>query len=159
MVRCAPIGGRRDHPCAQGAVALALYLLLAIALLCRAALGHPAGGTIGSGPDVQTFVWGLRWWPYALLHGVDPFLSRLVWPPAGVSTLWTTTVPGLALLAAPVTLTAGPMLSWNLWCALAPASAAWGAYLLCRELDAGWWPGLVESSSPPECRIETRLQG
>jgi hypothetical protein len=142
-LRRSPTRGRRDRPCAQGTVAFVLYLLLGIALVGRHALVDPAGGTIGSGPDVQVFVWGLRWWPYALAHGVDPFVSRLVWPPEGVSTLWTTTVPGLALLAAPLTLIAGSLVSWNVWCVLAPASAAWGAHLLCRELDASWWPALV----------------
>lgn len=138
-----PRAGWRGRPWAQGTVAFALYLALATALIGSGRLSAPASGTIGSGPDVQIFVWGLRWWPYAIAHGLDPFVTHLLWPPAGVSTLWTTTVPALALLGAPVTLLAGPLVTWNVWCVLAPTFAAWGAYLLCRELDSSWGPALA----------------
>lgn len=138
-----PLTGWRAGPCAQGAVAFVLYLVLAAALVGRRALADPGGVTIGRGPDVQIFVWGLRWWPYALGHGLDPFVSRLLWPPAGASTLWTTTVPGLAVIAAPVTLTLGPLVAWNVLCVLAPATAAWTAYLLCRALHTRPVPACV----------------
>jgi hypothetical protein len=70
----------------EGALALAFYVVLALVLIGRAALGTGSGlrsGTLGTGPDVQIFVWGLRWWPHAIGHGLDPLHSSLVWPPAG----------------------------------------------------------------------------
>jgi hypothetical protein len=109
----------------------------------RFALGSPAGGTIGTGPDVQIFVWGLRWWPYALSHGLNPFVSHVVWQPYGSDILWSTTVPGLSLLAAPVTLTLGPVVAWNVLCVLAPALSAWAAYLFCLELTDKRGPAIV----------------
>jgi hypothetical protein len=121
-------------------LALALYLVLALALIGRAALGAPAGGpgsgTLGTGPDVQIFLWGLHWWPHALGHGLDPLLSSRVWPPTGGAVLWTTTVPLLSVLATPLTVAVGSLAAWNVLVVLAPAFAAWAAWLLCAELGA-----------------------
>jgi hypothetical protein len=111
-----------------------LYLGLSIVFIGRWALLARWPGTIGTGPDVQIFLWGLRWWPYALLHGVNPLVSHQVWAPYGGGVMWTTTVPLLSVLFSPITLGFGPAVSWNLLCVLAPALAAWAAYLLCLEL-------------------------
>jgi hypothetical protein len=131
---------RDAYPCLQGALVFAVFLAAAIGAVGLPALAAPGSVVLGEGPDVQIFIWGLRWWPEALGHGFDPFTAHLLWPPAGVSTLWTTTVPALALLAAPVTLTAGPIVAWNALVVLAPAIAAWATYLLARELRMrlGW---------------------
>lgn len=128
---------------AESAIAAGVYLLLVVLYLGRRALRDPSSGTLGTGPDVQIFLWGLRWWPYALGHGVNPLFTRLVWPPGGVDVLWTTTIPALSLLMAPVTLTLGAAASWNLLCVLAPAVSGWAAWLLCRELGSGRWPSLL----------------
>lgn len=127
----------------EGALALALYLAAAVGLVGRGALAHPGTGTLGIGPDVQIFLWGLRWWPYAFGHGLDPLLSARVWPPQGGAVLWTTTVPLISVLATPLTLTLGPLVTWNLLVVLAPATAAWAAWLLCAELGAGTGPALA----------------
>lgn len=124
----------------DGAAVLGLYLLVAMVYIGRFALPSPAGGTLGTGPDVQIFLWGLRWWPYALAHGVDPFVAHVVWAPFGSNILWTTTVPAISLLIAPVTILLGPAVAWNVLCVLAPALGAWAAYLLCRELTGRLWP-------------------
>lgn len=124
----------------DGAAVLGLYLLVAMVYIGRFALPSLAGGTLGTGPDVQIFLWGLRWWPYALAHGVDPFVSHVVWAPFGSNILWTTTVPAISLLIAPVTILLGPAVAWNVLCVLAPALGAWAAYLLCRELTGRLWP-------------------
>jgi hypothetical protein len=116
-----------------------LYVVLALVLIGRAALGAGTGlrsGTLGTGPDVQIFVWGLRWWPHAIGHGLDPLRSSLVWPPAGGAVLWSTTVPVLSLIATPLTLALGSLAAWNVLVVLAPAVAAWAAWLLCAELGA-----------------------
>lgn len=127
----------------SGLAALALFLALSLILIGRWALPAPAARTLGTGPDVQIFVWGLRWWPYALAHGLDPFVSHVVWAPYGSDVLWTTTVPLLSLLAAPITLTLGPTVAWNILCILAPALSAWAAFLLCRELTGRWGASVV----------------
>ena len=83
------------------------------------------------------------WWPHALAHGLDPFKTTAIWAPDTYNLAWTTSVPGLAVLFAPVTLLAGPVASYNLAAVLMPALAAWTAYLLCRYLTATIWPSLV----------------
>jgi hypothetical protein len=123
----------------EGTLALGLYVVLALVLIGRASLGAgtgPGSGTLGTGPDVQIFVWGLHWWPHALGHGMDPLRSSVVWPPAGGAVLWSTTVPVLSVLASPLTIVLGSLAAWNVLVVLAPAVAAWAAWLLCAELGA-----------------------
>lgn len=148
----APFAVRRDErtrvqrapaSLVSGAAALGLFVAISLIAIGGWALPNPAAGTLGTGPDVQLFVWGLRWWPYALGHGLNPLVSHVVWAPYGSPVLWTTTVPLLSLLAAPITLTAGPTVAWNVLCVLAPALSAWAAFLLCRELTGRWGSSVV----------------
>jgi hypothetical protein len=93
--------------------------------------------------DFQIMTWSLAWWPWALRHDIDPLHTGLLWPPAGFSTLWMTTIPAAAALAAPLTLTAGPLVAYNVLMILAAPLAAGAAYLLCRELTARFLPALA----------------
>jgi pimeloyl-ACP methyl ester carboxylesterase len=63
-----------------------------------------------------------------------PFLTDRIDAPMGFNLAWATTIPGPALLLAPLTELAGPLASYNLLAIAAPALAAWSAYLLCRHL-------------------------
>jgi hypothetical protein len=128
---------------AQGLIAFVLYLGVAMGYIGRYAMRSPGSGTIGTGPDVQIFLWGLRWWAYALEHGLDPLHSSLIWSPYGTDVLWTTTVPLVSVLAAPLTLTLGVTVTWNILSVLAPALSAWAAYLLCRELTGNRWGAFI----------------
>ena len=96
--------------------------------------------------------WSLEWWPWAVRHGMNPLHTNLLWPPAGFSTLWMTTIPGPALLGLPVTLTAGPLVAYNVLILLAVPLASAAAYLLCLELTdhfaASLVGGLVFGLSP-----------
>lgn len=47
------------------------------------------------------------------------------------------------MLAAPLTLGAGPVVAFNLLTALAPPLAAWAAFVLCRRLSGRFWSALV----------------
>ena len=76
--------------------------------------GRPPSGRSGQpvpglGADPKAFIWCFGWWPYAILHGQNPFVTHAIWAPSGVNLIWTTSVPGLALLFAPLTLIAGPV--------------------------------------------------
>jgi hypothetical protein len=99
---------------------------------------HPASTAVGFNPasDFQVMTWSLAWWPWAIFHAVNPLHTQLFWPPEGFSTLWMTTIPVPALLALPITLTAGPLVAYNVLIVLAVPLAAAAAYLLCRELTA-----------------------
>ena len=105
---------------------------------------HPERRVVGGlFRDPQIFVWSFAWWPHAILHGLNPFFTHAIWEPDGYNLTWVTSVPGLALAFAPVTLLFGPILAYNLASILMPALAAWAAFLLCRRLTGAIWPSLV----------------
>jgi hypothetical protein len=131
---------RRDR---AGMGALALYATLAF-LVFGLRLATDGGSTYsGIGSDPQVFIWNFAWWPHAILHGLSPVVAHAVWAPEGINLAWTTAVPGLALLFAPLTLAAGPVASYNVAAVLMPALSAWTAFLLCRYLTRRIWPSLV----------------
>jgi hypothetical protein len=106
-------------------------------------LPHPGRELVGYGADPQIFVWSFAWWPHALLHGLNPFVTHAIWPPEGLNLAWTTTVPGLAVVLAPVTLAFGPVVAYNVAAVLLPALAAWTAFLLCRRVTGSFWPAVA----------------
>jgi hypothetical protein len=63
--------------------------------------------------------------------------------PAGVNLAWVASIPAVAIAFAPLTLLAGPVVSYNTAMLLMPALAAWSAFLLCRAVTARIWPSLA----------------
>jgi hypothetical protein len=126
-----------------GAAALAGYTVVSFLFVGVRPLVESGHHFIGYGYDPQIFIWSLAWWPHAVAHGVNPFVTRAIWFPYGVDLTWSTTVPGLALLFAPLTVLAGAIVSYDVAAVLLPALAAWTAYLLCRYLTGALWPALV----------------
>ncbi len=112
-------------------------------LFGRPILRHFVTEYVGSGVDPTLAMWALVWWPYALRHGLNPFFSDRIWAPHGASLAWITGVPGASLLAAPVTQAAGPVAAYNILALLAPALAAWTAYLVCRRITERFWPSVA----------------
>ena len=123
----------------------AIAASVVVLLVGPGVLAHPDRAVVGFNPssDFQIMTWSLEWWPWALIHGVNPFHTSLLWPPGGFSTLWMTTIPAPALLASPLTLTAGPLVSYDVLMILAAPLAAGAAYLLCLELSASFLASLV----------------
>ena len=105
-------------------------------------LPHPGRELIGTGADPLIFVWSFAWWPHAILHGTNPFVTHALYAPAGANLAWTTSVPALALAFTPFTLLVGPVASYNLAAILLPALAAWTAYRLCLCLTGSPWASL-----------------
>jgi hypothetical protein len=126
-------------------LACALAAVAAYALAGARVLLEPGRSVVGRNPssDYQIMTWSLSWWPWAVAHWADPFQSRLLWPPGGFPTLWMTSIPVPALLALPLTLTAGPLVAYNVLMVAAIVLAAAGAYLLCFELTARVLPSLL----------------
>ncbi len=114
------------------------FLYFGLRLLTR-----PGSQYVGPRDDPQIFIWSFAWLPHALLHWENPLVTHAIWAPSGVNLTWTTFVPGLALLFAPLTLTVGAIASYNVATVLIPALAAWTAFLLCRHLTRAVWPSLV----------------
>jgi hypothetical protein len=132
------------RPAVRHAGAFLFFLLLSILLYGLhnlPDLGHRLVG--GDSSDADFFVWTLRWWPYAIAHATNPFVSHVVWAPTGYNIAWTTSIPGPGLLLAPLTLAAGPVVAFNVLQLIAPALSAWTAYLLCHRMTGRAGPALA----------------
>src|SRR5215210_1314434 len=106
------------------AIALGTYLFLSVALLAGPVALHPQTRYVGSGADPQNIMWSFAWWPHALAHGQNPFVTRDVWAPFALNLAWIVSMPALALAMAPVTLLAGPVFSYDVAALALPAVAA-----------------------------------
>ena len=104
---------------------------------------------VGQGPDPSLFVWFLAWWP---THWWHPWKTTLLWAPTGIHLGWVTTVPFLSLIASPLTMFAGPIVSYNLMMWLGVFATAWATYLFCYEWhhrpQVGMVQGLIVAISP-----------
>jgi hypothetical protein len=146
----APAPGRLEHRARSVWVFLG-YLAVAILFFGIPVLPHMttryiglAGPRLGPGvADPGFYMWSFAWWPHALTHGINPFFTHAVWAPVGFNIAWTTSVPGAALAAWPITALFGPVASYNAWMLLAPALAAWSAFLLCRHVTKAFWPSVA----------------
>ncbi len=123
--------------------AFGLYLALSALIFGRAAAPHLSTIYLGEGIDQCFFVWCLVWWPHALAHHLNPFITRLIFAPEGFNLTWSTSIPLLSLLAFPLTATAGPIATFNLLCVLFPALSGWAAFALCYRLTPRLWPALL----------------
>jgi hypothetical protein len=121
--------------------ALAFYLILSLTFFGRWI--NWSSFYFGYTTDSLLFVWFLHWWPFAITHGLNPFICRYVWFPAGYNVTWATSVPVLAILMWPVTALGGPVLSYNILAVTAPALAAWTAFLLIRDITRDWAASLL----------------
>lgn len=143
-MRFAPGERRPTAAVGSGAATFAIYLAISILLFFVPVAGDPSHAYVGFWhPDPFTFMWFLAWWPHAIGHGLNPFVTNEVWAPGGVNLAWTTSVPGPALVAAPVTLLFGPVVAYNAVMVVAPALSGWAAFLLCRYVTRSFWPSLV----------------
>jgi hypothetical protein len=109
-----------------------IYLLLS--LLYFGAVGDYGHMYLGWGLDPVQFIWFLNWWPWAIAHGLNPFISYYVWYPHGFNLAWATSMPSAALLIWPLTWLAGAVVSYNVLSLVAPALSAWTGFLLARYL-------------------------
>jgi hypothetical protein len=120
------------------------YALLALVYWGPWVLDDP-GSTILAANDVDpsAYLWFFSWWPHALMHGLNPIYTDLIFVPGGYNLAWVTSMPGPSLLLAPVTLTLGAQFTWNLIAFASPALSAWTAFLLCRHVTGSAVPAAV----------------
>ena len=120
------------------------YAAASTVLIGRFWLRDRDDAVVGSfGADQGFFAWSLVHWVETLAGNQAPFLTDRIDAPMGFNLAWATTIPGPALLLAPLTELAGPLASYNLLAIAAPALAAWSAYLLCRHLTRDLVAALV----------------
>ena len=117
------------------AVAAFLFFLSAAWFLYAQGL-KPSLSTayIGDGHDPAGYIWSLVWWPYAIRHGFNPFISRVIWTPVGFNLAWAAAIPGPSLIVWPITQWLGPIVSFNILMIFTPAVVAECTFLLCRYI-------------------------
>ncbi|MHB1646861.1 MAG: hypothetical protein ACYCSW_10215 [bacterium] len=49
-----------------------------------------AGNMFMPSGDPLAYIWSFNWWPWAILHGLNPFITHYVWSPSGYNMTWTT---------------------------------------------------------------------
>lgn len=115
--------------------ALAFYLIMGLLTIGWHALSHPTTvcACLGTG-DSAAYMWGLSWWPHAIAHGLNPFVTHYLWSPTGVNVAQAAMIPTAAIAMAPVTALAGSFVSYNILSIASPVLSALTAYLLCRRL-------------------------
>jgi hypothetical protein len=102
-------------------------------VIYRSLWADPLHGTLGSRDhinDPMQMMWFLKWVPWQILHGHNPFTTDALFYPHGVSLVWNTLTPTLGIIAAPITLTVGPALSFAVLMTLGPPLTA---------LTGFWW--------------------
>src|SRR5580693_115512 len=115
---------RRFDTRVQGLGAFLIYLALSFLFFGRGMLGHFGDRFIGRDADPTQMMWLLGWWPYALSHHLNPFLTDFVWAPVGFNFTWMTSTPLAAMLAVPLTGTLGLVAALNILTLLAAPTAA-----------------------------------
>lgn len=125
------------------AAAFVIYSIISVVYFGLPVLGHFTTSYIGRGSDPISFMWCLYWWPYAVSHGLNPFMTHAVWAPTGFNLAWSTGIPGLSFVGAPFTFSLGPIASYNILMVLSPVLAAVAAYILLHHLTDTSWPSLI----------------
>ena len=122
---------------------LAIILYLIVSSLYFGTTRNYSHRYLGVGSDPISFIWFLNWWPWAITHGLNPFVSHYVWYPHGLNLTWGTSVPAAALLMLPLTWLANPVVSFNVLSLFAPALSSWTAFLLARYLTRDTFASLI----------------
>lgn len=132
---------RHSHHVWLVTVCVLVYIALSVAVFWPASPWNatrlpstPFGG-YGFGDPVG-LTWALAWLPFATEHGLSLFHTGYLDYPGGANVI--NGAPLLGLLAAPITLTLGPVAAFNVLLRLAFASSAGSMFLVLRN----WcrWP-------------------
>ena len=118
----------------ESLAAFAIYCGLSLLFFGRGLIGHFGDRYIGVGPDPAPALYLMLWWPHALANLQNPFFNRLVWAPEAINYAHFPCLLSPALLMSPLTLLAGPIVSYNALVLLSTALSAWAAFILFRYL-------------------------
>jgi hypothetical protein len=146
---------RVPRPVLQGLAAFAAYLAAFIALYAWQLLPELNAPSLRQyWTDPNFYTWSMRWWPYAVSHGINPLHSGQIGAPHGYSLAWASTTPSVDMLMWPVTAAFGVLVSYNIVLLLVPPLSAWAAFLVARRLTGSFWPSLVAGSVYGFCPYE-----
>ncbi len=132
------------RPAWKALIAYSIYQALAFVTWVLPLVSRFASQSLGTGArDSRYYQWDLAWTPWALAHHLNPLHVGWVFAPSGTTLAWSAFIPGPALVMWPITAAFSPLVSLNVLLALAPALAAWAAYLVCHRLTRAFWPSLA----------------
>lgn len=135
---------RRGSTRGESLIALAVYAGISLLFFGTHALPHLASQCpCGYGNDAGSSMWDLAWWPHTVFHGINPFATDALFAPDRVNLGGFTLLSVPGLVAAPVTLLFGPLVSFNLLALASPVLAALFAFLLCRYVTKSFPAALV----------------
>jgi hypothetical protein len=127
----------------RGLTALVIYLGIT-AWYAAPLIHYVSMPVLGHGsPDANFYVWCMRWFPFALSHGLNPLYSSQIMAPGGISLAWTTPVPVVAVVMWPVTAMFGPVVSYNLAVLLVPPVTGLAAFIAAHRLTGRFWASLL----------------
>ncbi len=93
--------------------------------------------------DPEFFTWLINWWPYSIIHHLNPFHTNYIWFKHGYNVLWLTSSPFLGLLMSPITLIFNAVVSFNILVILSPILNALGMFYLLYYLSRKILPSLI----------------
>ena len=84
--------------------------------------------------DPLAYIWYLNWWPWAIKHDLNPFVTHYIWAPSGENLIFTNLFPTVAIIGGPITLIFGPIMTYNIFAMLALPLTAYFAFILLRYI-------------------------
>ncbi len=147
-----PMRERRRSVSLTTALPVTIYAVLGFAAYLPAWPGDPDRISQCTCSDPGLNAWFLAFTAHAIAHGQNLFFTTAINWPHGANLTYNAQMPLLGLLAAPLTLTAGPIASVNLLMWLAFPLSASSMFLVLRRWTS-WWPaafagGLFYGFSP-----------
>jgi hypothetical protein len=155
VARALRLTARVPRPVLQGLGAFAVYLGVFAVVYGWPLVRHLDAPNLRQyWTDPNFYTWSIRWWPYAVSHGLNPLYSSQIGAPQGYDLAWASTTPSVDLLMWPVTAAFGVLVSYNVVLLLIPAVSAWAAFLLARRLTGRFWASLLAGSVYGFCPFE-----
>ena len=125
-------------------VAFFVYFLVSFIYFALPIINHFTTCIIASATnDTTAPLQFLYWWPYSILHGINPFVSQYIWVPTGAPLALTFSISLISIILSPITLMFGYFTTYNIIAILAPVLAAFSTFLLCREFINKFFPSLI----------------
>lgn len=130
---------------ADGWPTVALVYIAASLAFHHRVLGDLAGRATGwVSSDSGLFTWWLAWTAHAVTHGTDPLLTTWQNAPEGVNAMWNTSVPVLGMVLAPLTLSAGATVAFNVGMIAGPVVSGIATFAALRPwVERTWVRGLA----------------
>ena len=148
----APVISLWQQPWVLNFTLIGLYFILALIAYWPVLPGDPSRIVSCPCGDPAQSAWFLAWTPYALSHGLNPFITHWINVPYGANLTQNTLMPLLGLLTAPLTSLAGPIASFNLVAWLAFPLSATALFYVVRRFHysrlAAFIAGLLYGFSP-----------